>query len=237
MFPSPRRFLLPRYQPHPSRRLPFPARRGRRCSSLPPPKPMNSRKKATGPSMSMPSARSMSTRCALLVSVLGLAGCGRSMPNAPAPLGRSLTVGPPSSSQTPAPQGDPPAERGGTVSDAHALLENAPSRGAIASSPQTALRRYTLAYTNWRASGLPARERQLALLAIGPARLAAVVKIKANSNRRLHQPTPRDNCLPCPLHPQYRCRTCTYSQRRSPSPCPSSPNTHPPPGASSHPPS
>jgi hypothetical protein len=36
-----------------------------------------------------------------------------------------------------------------------------------------ALRRYALAYTNWRAASLPVHERQLASLAIGPARLAA----------------------------------------------------------------
>jgi hypothetical protein len=36
-----------------------------------------------------------------------------------------------------------------------------------------ALRRYALVYTNWRAAQLPARERELAALAIGPARLGA----------------------------------------------------------------
>jgi hypothetical protein len=43
----------------------------------------------------------------------------------------------------------------------------------VARSPQAALRQYALAYINWRASGLAARERQLATLAVGPARLAA----------------------------------------------------------------
>jgi hypothetical protein len=43
----------------------------------------------------------------------------------------------------------------------------------VARSPQAALRQYALLYTNWRASGLLARERELASLAAGPARLAA----------------------------------------------------------------
>jgi len=55
-----------------------------------------------------------------------------------------------------------------------AARENTPAAGGIASSPQGALRRYALSYTNWNAATLSAHERQLATLAIGPARLAAL---------------------------------------------------------------
>jgi hypothetical protein len=109
----------------------------------------------------------------LLVSVLFLAGCGGSTPNHLTPLGRSLTARAQSSSETPAPRGDPPAERGGTVPSAQIASENGLRRGVMSRSPQAALRQYALVYTNWRASALLARERQLAALAIGPARLAA----------------------------------------------------------------
>jgi hypothetical protein len=51
----------------------------------------------------------------------------------------------------------------------------------LASSPVAALTRYALAYTNWRASRLPARERQLAALAVGVARLSAEQTAAAQS--------------------------------------------------------
>jgi hypothetical protein len=41
--------------------------------------------------------------------------------------------------------------------------------------------RYALAYTNWRASQLPARERQLAALSVGVARLGAEQAAAAQS--------------------------------------------------------
>jgi hypothetical protein len=44
-----------------------------------------------------------------------------------------------------------------------------------------ALTRYALAYTNWRASQLPARERELAALSIGAARLSASQTAAAQS--------------------------------------------------------
>jgi len=46
------------------------------------------------------------------------------------------------------------------------------SRMAVEPSPRAAIRRYALAYTNWDARTLPAHERALASLAVGPARLA-----------------------------------------------------------------
>jgi hypothetical protein len=43
------------------------------------------------------------------------------------------------------------------------------------------LTRYALAYTNWRASQLPARERRLAALSVGVARLSAEQTAAAES--------------------------------------------------------
>jgi hypothetical protein len=54
-----------------------------------------------------------------------------------------------------------------------AAEENRAAAAAIARSPRAALRRYALAYTNWRAGDLAAHERELIALAIGAARLAA----------------------------------------------------------------
>ena len=49
------------------------------------------------------------------------------------------------------------------------------------------------------------------------------------------QPTPPNNSLLFPLHPQCPCRTYICNQLHSLSRYPSFPNTHPPPYASSHP--
>ncbi len=81
---------------------------------------------------------------------------------------------PPPVGHAPAPVGDPIPERGGTVPAGLAGGENAPAAGAAASSPEAALRRYALDYTNWQAATLVAHERRLAGLAVGPARLAAL---------------------------------------------------------------
>lgn len=110
-----------------------------------------------------------------LLALLAMGGCGTSSTssNAP-PLGRAIDAAPPAIGPAPAPVGDPAAERGGTVPRGMASGENTPAAGAAASSPQGALRRYALSYTNWNAATLSAHERQLATLAIGPARLAAL---------------------------------------------------------------
>jgi hypothetical protein len=117
----------------------------------------------------------------LLAGVLALAGCGGAGAKPQAPLGRPFTSQPAHPGQASAPAGDPPAERGGTLSRTQAALENGPRGAAIARSPQAALRRYALLYTNWRASALPARERELASLAVGPARLADEQAIASQS--------------------------------------------------------
>jgi hypothetical protein len=118
--------------------------------------------------------------------VLSLAGCGAAHQTAP-PLGRPLdsptpTVPAPTASpRSPAPAGDPPHERGGRIPTAAAIAQNKPTAAGLAPSPTAALARYALVYTNWRAAQLPARERELAALAVGPARLDAEQTAAAQS--------------------------------------------------------
>ena len=112
------------------------------------------------------------TAIALALALLGLAGCAGSTPSSP-PLGRSFAAPPVRASAAPTPAGDPFPERDGIVPVLQGAEENAPSSGSLASSPQAALERYALVYTNWRASTLGRHELQLAALAVGPARLAA----------------------------------------------------------------
>jgi hypothetical protein len=116
-------------------------------------------------------------RCAqaiLLVAVVGLGGCGGQSPaRTRPPLGRSLAAERQPAGEGPAPTGDPSAMRGGTIGPLQASAENKPAPGAVAQSPQSALGRYALAYTNWQASRLRMHERMLSSLAVGEARLAA----------------------------------------------------------------
>jgi hypothetical protein len=112
----------------------------------------------------------------LASATMALAGCA---PHGAAtarrqPLGRPLgSSSPAAPSLAPAPLGDPPGERGGVISQAAQAAQNAVPRSALSPSPVSALRRYATAYINWRSDQLPARERQLAGLSIGAARLAA----------------------------------------------------------------
>jgi hypothetical protein len=113
-------------------------------------------------------------RSALLLLLVSMAGCGGgSTATSSTPLGRSLGAGDEPISRAPAPTGDPAGERNGTVAPGQATAENRPAPRSLAPSPRAALLRYALIYINWRASSLPARERELASLAIGEARLAA----------------------------------------------------------------
>ena len=96
----------------------------------------------------------------------------RSLAPAP-PLGRPFAAQPAASSRAPAPAGDPPAERGGTVSARQAASENELTGSSLAPSPQAALLRYALLYANWQADSLSRVERRLAALAVGAARLTA----------------------------------------------------------------
>jgi hypothetical protein len=105
----------------------------------------------------------------VLLAAIGLAGCASSN-SSPAPLGRSLTAQPTPVTAAPASPGDPPAESHGTVPLGH-LTQTA--AGISAPTPQAAIRSYALTYINWRASDLPARENQLASMAVGAARFEA----------------------------------------------------------------
>jgi hypothetical protein len=110
-------------------------------------------------------------------AALALAGCGGSH-IASTPLGRPLgtpTTAPAAQSSRPslaAPAGDPPHERGGHIAPAAAAAQGRPAPAGLALSPTGVLMRYALAYTNWRASQLLVRERQLAALSVGVARLS-----------------------------------------------------------------
>jgi hypothetical protein len=120
---------------------------------------------------------------AVAVLALALAGCA-SAPRVSAPLGRSIAPGPRRPlpvSPTPAPTGDPASERGGTIPAAAQSAEDSVSPAGVASTPTQALRHYALAYVNWRASDLRARERQLAAISIGDARLTAQQQAAAHS--------------------------------------------------------
>jgi hypothetical protein len=114
----------------------------------------------------------------LVVALALLAGCG-STTRLPSPLGRSFAAIPRPTSASPEPVGDPPSERHGTVPENIASKEATPS--SLAPSPQAALLRYALDYTNWRASSLPLVERRLVLLSVGTARLTAEQIAASNS--------------------------------------------------------
>jgi hypothetical protein len=111
----------------------------------------------------------------LLPLLLAVAGCGaQSATRTAPPLGRGIEAKPPPVQAAPAPVGDPASERHGSPPAASAGAEDTPTARGPAATPQDALRRYALDYTNWNATSLAAHERQLATLAIGPARLAAL---------------------------------------------------------------
>jgi len=109
---------------------------------------------------------------------LALAGCGSPRVES-TPLGRPLAgpAAPPSAQSSRRPVatavGDPPNERGGHITAAAAAAQGRPTRAGLARSPTVALTRYALAYTNWRAAELPVRERRLAALSVGTARVSA----------------------------------------------------------------
>jgi hypothetical protein len=121
------------------------------------------------------------TTIALLA--LALAGCASTV-GVTVPLGRSIAAGPPRTmpvASTPAPVGDPPAERGGTLPTPARAAWDSVSAAGVASSPQLALRRYALSYVNWRANDLEAREQELAVISIGAAKLMAEQTAAARS--------------------------------------------------------
>jgi len=121
-------------------------------------------------------------RPALLV-VLALAGCGAAQRPASPPLGRSIAANRERTTvaASPAPAGDPPGERGGTIPRSARAAEQAVSPATRAATPRQALVRYALLYVNWRAAQLPARERELAALSVGAARLTALQTAASSS--------------------------------------------------------
>jgi hypothetical protein len=119
----------------------------------------------------------------IALAALALAGCGDPV-RVSAPLGRSIAAGPPRPAPvtpTPAPVGDPPAERAGTIPATAQAAEDSISPAGVANTPRLALRRYALAYINWRAGGLRKREQQLAAMSIGAAKLTAEQTASARS--------------------------------------------------------
>jgi hypothetical protein len=110
----------------------------------------------------------------LTLALLAVGGCGAGGATTSTPLGRAIDTPPPAVAPAPAPVGDPLPERHGTLPPAVAEGEDTPTAGDIATTPQDALRRYALAYTNWNAATLPTHLRRLAALAVGPARLSAL---------------------------------------------------------------
>lgn len=111
-----------------------------------------------------------SARVVLLLALFTVSGCsGAGVRTAP-PLGRSLGTRP--EGRVAAPTGDPPGERNGTIPQDPAADDDKPTATPIAPSPQGALRRFALVYTNWQAAHLLAHEHELTSLAIGAARLA-----------------------------------------------------------------
>ena len=117
------------------------------------------------------------------VLALALAGCANTA-RLSTPLGRSIAAGTPRAAPvapTPPPFGDPPTERGGTIPTTAQKAEDSASRAGVASSPKLALRRYALAYVNWRANDLEGRERQLAAISVGAAKLIATQTAAARS--------------------------------------------------------
>jgi hypothetical protein len=114
---------------------------------------------------------------------LALGGCASSAP-VNAPLGRSIAASAPRpapAAPASAPVGDPPAERGGTIPTKAQTAEDSVTRAGVASSPQLALRRYALAYSNWQASDLKQREQELTGMSIGAAKLTAEQTAAARS--------------------------------------------------------
>jgi hypothetical protein len=107
---------------------------------------------------------------------LVLAGCAGTA-GVSVPLGRSIAAGPPRT----VPVGDPPAERGGTIATRARAAWDSVSTAGVAGSPQLALHHYALTYVNWRANDLAARERQLAAISVGAAKLIAEQTAAARS--------------------------------------------------------
>ncbi len=122
----------------------------------------------------MKRARAIHALVLLLLAPLAIGGCGAQGATTSTQLGRAITAPRTPVGPAPAPVGDPLPERHGTLPPRVAQGEDTPAAGGTATTPQEALRRYALVYTNWNATTLAAHLRWLATLAVGPARLTAL---------------------------------------------------------------
>ncbi len=119
----------------------------------------------------------------LTLAALALSGCaGITDPyQATSRPATASTAAPPSASRSAGPSaatradaGDPAAERGGTIPPAANAAQQALAVGADEPTPRAALARYASLYINWTAQDLPARQRQLAAISLGQARVQAL---------------------------------------------------------------
>jgi len=117
---------------------------------------------------------------AALTLTIVLAGCGISDPYTARPTSTArltstsaTATASPRTATTPT-NADPPPEQGGTIPS---LTENAQgklSAGAWQATPQAALSRYALLYTNWNAQTVAGVQRQLASISLDGARAQAL---------------------------------------------------------------
>ena len=89
---------------------------------------------------------------------------------------RTPTVGlrsaPPTAAS--ADSGDPAPERSGTIPASAGATQNRLAIGAASRSPEVALERYAELYVNWTAADVTARQRELASISLGQARVQAL---------------------------------------------------------------
>ena len=125
-----------------------------------------------------PSLTLAATLAAALTLAVAISGCGISDPYRSATQSATATAAPatsPTATTTgAADSGDPPGERGGTIPTAAQQTQRRLAAGAGSATPLAALGRYASLYENWRASGLIARQRQLASISLGQARAQAL---------------------------------------------------------------
>jgi hypothetical protein len=117
-------------------------------------------------------AKHLAVTLATLLVAGELAGCGIADPYQTN--GAATRTASTPRATTPADAGDPTPERNGTV-PAHAQSTfDRVSPGAAGVSPEVALTRYLLLYSNWTAANVAARQRQLAAISVGQARAQAL---------------------------------------------------------------
>lgn len=119
----------------------------------------------------------MTSRALLILSgCLITAGCGITDPYDPrrAQPAHTAISSRTSTTTTTADAGDPAPERGGTIPQDAQAAQRSLAIDAGAATPAAALERFARLDTNWHASTLIARQRQLATISLGQARGAAL---------------------------------------------------------------